>query len=99
VCHKCRKGSLRLKIHEKRMGFASKLLLECSNSYCTHGGVRTDSEGPTSRKLSAGEKGPFEINRRMVLVAREIGVGHAALQKLVAMIGLAGGLSTESFTS
>jgi hypothetical protein len=25
VCHKCRKGSLRLKIHEKRMGFESKL--------------------------------------------------------------------------
>ena len=31
VCSKCRKGTLQLKMDALRMGFASKLVIQCSN--------------------------------------------------------------------
>ena len=50
-------------------------------SYCQNGGVRTGFEFNSSKRMAAkpGQKGSFEVNRRMVLMAREIGCGHASL--------------------
>ena len=81
-------------------------------------GVRTSSEFFTSERLSVGYSTPLEVNRRIVLAAREMGCGRAALevscciavlfdagfwkyffhmyiQKLTAVVGLVGELSTD----
>jgi hypothetical protein len=80
VCAKCKKASLRLKLNERRMGFVAGLVMECSNVFCGDGLARTGNEFFTSKRLGANLKAPFEVNRRTVLMGREIGCGHASLE-------------------
>ena len=50
--------------------------------------VRTGVAFHSSKRIGRGGNSPFEVNRRMVLAAREIGCGQKALQVSVVTCAL-----------
>ena len=74
-CPACRYGHVVLEEDkEKKMGFASLLVVRCKSHKCSY-----EKEFYTSETVVNGKA--FEANRRAVLAARIIGIGHQGLVK------------------
>ena len=73
-----------------KMGFASLLLLKCKNQKC-----KFSERFYTSSKATGSQC--FEVNRRMVLATRNIGIGHQALVKFTGVLNMPSPMNENSF--
>ena len=91
VCRKCKYGKLAIKEDvSRKMGLASLFVTECQ-------GCSEMVELYTSPTCE-GSKG-FEINRRAVLGALEIGGGKTSLQKLCAYLNMPSPTSEDTYAN
>ena len=72
------------------MGLASLLHLKCSSIKCTFFKAFN-----TSNKVNNGQA--FEVNRRVVLALRNIGVGHQGLVKFCGVMNMLSPMNENSF--
>ena len=75
-----------------KMGFSSKLTLQCSNPACTY----TSNMHMFPR--AEGGKHAYTINTVMTLLAHELGVAHTGLNKMVRVLGICVIYVFRSFT-
>ena len=78
-CPLCKQGHAVLE--EEKMGLASLLILKCSSSKC-----KFEKLFYTFNKVVNSQA--FEVNRRVVLVTRNIGVGHQGLVKFCGVMNM-----------
>eukprot|EP00795_Rhopilema_esculentum_P006810 gene6810-12400_t len=91
VCQKCKYGKLQVKEEtEKKMGLASLIVAECQQCL-----KRVEMYTSPNCKNSKG----FEINRRAVLGAMEIGGGETSLLKLCAYLNIPSPMSHDTYSS
>ena len=78
-CPLCKQGHAVLE--EEKMGLASLLILKCSSSKC-----KFEKLFYTFNKVVNSQA--FEVNRRVVLATRNIGVGHQGLVKFCGVMNM-----------
>lgn len=89
VCPECAGYGLHVIIDPKNHGFCSSVLLQCS---LCEDEVKYSRSVYTSTRLQEESSGnvAFDVNVRMVLLAHELGMGHAALKKISKVLGIPG---------
>lgn len=90
-CPLCKQGHVVLEEEiQGKMGLASLLHLKCSSIKCTF-----FKAFYTSNKVNNGQA--FEVNRRVVLALRNIGVGHQGLVKFCGVMNMLPPMNENSF--
>ena len=90
-CPLCKQGRAVLEEDDKaKMGLASLLILKCSSSKC-----KFENPFYTSNKVVNSQA--FEVNRRVVLATRNIGVGHQGLVKFCSVMNMLPPMQENSF--
>ena len=90
-CPLCKQGHAVLEEDEKaKMGLASLLILKCTSSKC-----KFKKSFYTSSKVENSQA--FEVNRRVVLATRNIGVGHQGLVKFCCVMNMLPPMNDNSF--
>lgn len=91
-CPVCKYGHVVLEEDkEAKKGFASLLVVKCTSGKCSF-----SKEFYTSSKIQQGKA--FEANRRVVLAARNIGVGHQGLVKFCAVMNMMAPMHENSYS-
>ena len=72
------------------MGFAFLLLLKCQSHKC-----KFSERFYTSSKIGGSQA--FEVNRRIVLATRNIGIGHQALVKFTGVMNMPSPMNENSY--
>ena len=75
---------------ESKKGFASQMILECSARNCKYARIFY-----TSKTVCNGKA--FEVNRRAVLVGRNIGIGHRGLPKFACTMNMPPPMNESSY--
>ncbi len=88
VCPNCVHEGLEVTLDPQNKGFCTALMLVCKN--CPKGKDQFTKSVYTSPRIQESERGDvaFEINTRMVLLAHELGLGYAALEKISKVLGV-----------
>jgi len=82
LCPICKKNHVELEEDgDRKMGFASLLLINCTGEKC-----KFSEKFYSSSKV--GNSQAFEVNRRIVLASRNIGVGHQGLVKFAGTMNM-----------
>ena len=90
-CPSCKQGHAVLEEDERaKMGLASLLILKCTSSKC-----KFEKSFYTSSKVDNSQA--FEVNRRVVLATRNIGVGHQGLVKLCSVMNMLAPMNENSY--
>ena len=90
-CPLCKQGHVVLEENaEDKMGLASLLTLKCTSAKC-----KFYKFFYTSNRVENGQA--FEVNRRVVLASRNIGVGHQGLVKFCAVMNMLPPMNENSF--
>ena len=89
-CPVCRYSNIDFEDDCAKMGFASLLLLRCTNQKC-----KFSERFYTSLKVTGSQC--FEVNRRMVLATRKIGIGHLAPVKFTCVLNMPCPMNENSF--
>ena len=91
-CPVCKYGHVVLEEDKgAKKGFASLLVVKCTSHKCSF-----SKQFYTSSKLEQGKA--FEVNRRVVLAARNIGVGHQGLLKFSAVMNMMAPMHQNSYS-
>lgn len=90
-CPLCRYGRIVFEEGQNsKKGFATLLLLKCASSKCKY-----SSSFYSSSKVDGGQA--FEVNRRVVLASRNIGVGHQGLAKFAGVMNMLPPMNENSY--
>ena len=90
-CPVCKYGHIELEEDgSAKMGFASLLMLKCKNRNC-----KFSEKFYTSSKIGGSQA--FEVNRRIVLATRNIGIGHQALAKFTGVMNMPSPMNENSY--
>ena len=90
-CPVCKYGHIELEEDgSAKMGFASLLVLKCKNRNC-----KFSERFYTSSKIGGSQA--FEVNRRIVLATRNIGIGHQALTKFTGVMNMPSPMNENSY--
>ena len=90
-CPACKYGHIELEEDDSaKMGFASLLLLKCKSHKC-----KFSERFYTSSKIEGSQA--FEVNRRIVLATRNIGIGHQALVKFTGVMNMPSPMNENSY--
>ena len=90
-CPLCRYGRIVFEEDQNsKKGFATLLLLKCASSKCKY-----SSSFYSSSKVDGGQA--FEVNRRVVLASRNIGVGHQGLAKFASVMNMLPPMNENSY--
>ena len=77
-CPICKQASLKI-VETCKFGLASSMIVFCARENCTF-----SKEFNTSKKIGHS----YEINKRIVLVSRNVGIGHQGLGKVLSVLNL-----------
>ena len=75
---------------ESKKGFATLLVLKCSSTKCSY-----FKSFYTSSKVDGSQA--FEVNRRVVLATRNIGIGHQGLVKFAGVMNMLAPMNENSY--
>ena len=90
-CPACKYGRVELEEDDSaKMGIASLLLLKCRSHKC-----KFSERFYTSSKIGGSQA--FEVNRRIVLATRNIGIGHQALVKFTGVMNMPSPMNENSY--
>ena len=91
-CPVCKYGHVVLEEDkEAKKGFVSLLVVKCTSHKCSF-----SKQFYTSSKIEKGKA--FEVNRRVVLATRNIGVGHQGLVKFSAVMNMMAPMHENSYS-
>ena len=92
ICPKCKCGHIVLKENmNAKMGLASQLSLKCPALMCTY-----SMEFNTSNRVNTSKA--FEVNRRVVLAMRNIGVGHQGPVKFCGVMNMLSPMNANAYS-
>ena len=90
ICPSCKSSHVQLQENKKgKMGFASEFVVVCSDAHC-----QFQYQFSSSKKTGHA----FEVNRRSVLGARNIGVGRQGLVKFSAVMDMPPPMNSNAYT-
>lgn len=91
LCPMCKKNHVELDEDcDGKMGFASALFINCTGKKC-----KFFEKFYSSSKVGTSQA--FEVNRRIVLASRNIGVGHQGLVKFTAVMNMPPPMNENSY--
>ena len=91
ICPKCKCGHIVLKENMNAKMVASQLSSKCSALMCTY-----SMEFNTSNRVNTSKA--FEVNRRVVLAMRNIGVGHQGLVKFCGVMNMLSPMNANAYS-
>ena len=91
LCPLCRYGHIVFKEDQNfKKGFATLLVLKCASRKCKY-----SKSFYTSAKIDGGQA--FEVNRRIVLATRNIGIGHQGVVKFAGVMNMLTPMNENSY--
>ena len=88
LCPECKAGNISIEEESMKMGFASTITVACEKEKCNF-----SASFCTSSKVGHS----YEVNRRALLAARNIGVGHQGLTKFAAVMNMPQPMSKNAY--
>lgn len=98
LCPKCSKASCTVRCPDEiRRGYSVKLEVVCTQC----GLLKSDHSSPQIEEdeNSNPTRQPFEVNRRSVLAAKEVGLGQPELIRFMAVMNIKGGLHMKTYSN
>ena len=91
LCPLCRYGHIVFeKDQNSKKGFATLLVVKCASRKCKY-----SKRFYTSAKIVGGQA--FEVNRRIILATRNIGIGHQGLVKFAGVMNMLTPMNENSY--
>lgn len=89
-CPMCKYGHVTFEDCSAKMGFATLFVLKCTSKKCKY-----SKRFFSSAKIEGSQA--YEVNRRVVLATRNIGIGHQSLVKFAAVMNMLPPMNENSY--